>query len=174
MQQRLQQLQAYIPAAQRFAAHLLGCAAGAADVCQSSLEKALTTPHFPSDPAVLKSWFFQVVRHQCIDQLRRTPQLQLGDAEPTDDVDEACCANKSINPEQQLQQQQMAAVMQRALAQLPLAHAEVLWLREVHEFSYQQIATIITVEAGTVMSRIHRARLALRAQLLKLIALEDL
>ena len=174
VQQRLQQLQAYTPAAQRFATQLLGCAASAADVCQSSLEKALTTSHFPSDAAVLKSWFFQVVRHQCLDHLRRTAQAKFNDAEPTDLDGEAGYANQTIHPDQQLQQQQMAIVMRRALAQLPLAHAEILWLREVHEFSYQQIATIIAVEAGTVMSRIHRARLALRVQLLKIIALEDL
>jgi len=70
VQQRLQQLQVYTPAAQRFALHLLGCAASAADACQRSLEKALTTAHYPTDPVVLKSWFFQVVRHQCLDQIR--------------------------------------------------------------------------------------------------------
>lgn len=172
MQQRLQQLRQFTPAAQRFAAQLLGCAVSAADACQSSLERALTTAHYPTDPAAVKSWFFQVVRHQCLDQLRRNQRTPLASTEQISDADQQSpCA---FNPDHVLQQQQMAAVIQRAMTQLPLAHAEILWLREVQEFSYQQIAQIVGIEAGTVMSRIHRARLALRAQLVKMIALEDL
>jgi len=68
----------------------------------------------------------------------------------------------------------MATLMQLALQQLPRAQAEILWLREVNDFSYQQLADILAVEPGTVMSRIHRARLALRTQLAKIIALEEL
>ena len=173
MQQRLQQLQAYTSAAEHFAARLLGCPASAADVCQASLEKALTTAHYPSDPQVLKGWFFQVVRHQCLDQLRRRSHADLAELEVTSAAD-SLVSHSSLNPDQQLQRQQLANHMHRALNQLPLAHAEILWLREVHEFSYQQIAEIIGIEPGTVMSRIHRARLALRTQLLTNIALEDL
>lgn len=173
MQQRLQQLQRYTPAAQRFAAQLLGCQASAADTCQACLEKALTTAHYPTDPQALKAWYFQVVRHHCLDQLRRRSVDNWESIDGNQETDELT-SHTSSNPDQQLQRQQLAQYMQRALGQLPLAHAEILWLREVHEFSYQQIADIVGIEAGTVMSRIHRARLALRTQLLKFIALEDL
>lgn len=174
VQHRLQQLQPYASAAQQFATHLLGCSASAADACQSSLEKALTTSHYPTDPLVVKSWFFQVVRHQCLDQIRkRTPTETMPNDEQVNGID-CQLSSTSLSPDQLLQQQQMAAVMQLALQQLPRAQAEILWLREVNDFSYQQLADILAVESGTVMSRIHRARLALRTQLAKIIALEEL
>ncbi len=174
VQHRLQQLQPYATAAQQFATQILGCSASAADACQSSLEKALTTSHYPTDPIVLKSWFFQVVRHQCLDQLRRRSLVEMVPNDEQANGIDSQFSSANLSPDQLLQQQQMTALMQLALQQLPRTQAEILWLREVNDFSYQQLADILAVEPGTVMSRIHRARLALRSQLAKIIALEEL
>ena len=48
------------------------------------------------------------------------------------------------------------------VAQLPAEYREVLILREIEELSYKEIADVTGVPAGTVMSRLSRARLALR------------
>lgn len=50
-----------------------------------------------------------------------------------------------------------------AIAELPVAHREVLLLCDVEEMSYREIAEALTIPIGTVMSRISRARSALRA-----------
>jgi RNA polymerase sigma-70 factor (ECF subfamily) len=53
----------------------------------------------------------------------------------------------------------------RAIAELPLHHRETLLLCEVEEMSYQEIAETLSIPVGTVMSRLARARRALRDQL---------
>jgi RNA polymerase sigma-70 factor (ECF subfamily) len=53
-------------------------------------------------------------------------------------------------------------ILQGAMAELPVAYREVLLLCEVEEMSYQEIATALGIPVGTVMSRLLRARRALR------------
>ena len=55
--------------------------------------------------------------------------------------------------------------MQRALAEVPEVFRSALVLRDVEEFSYDEIAEILRVPVGTVMSRIHRGRASLRKAL---------
>lgn len=55
--------------------------------------------------------------------------------------------------------------MREALAELPLSRREILLLCEVEEMSHEEIVQTLGVPAGTVMSRLHRARKALRRQL---------
>jgi RNA polymerase sigma-70 factor (ECF subfamily) len=50
----------------------------------------------------------------------------------------------------------------RLMAALPLEHREVLILREIEELSYREIASVANLPIGTVMSRLARARLALK------------
>jgi len=53
-------------------------------------------------------------------------------------------------------------IVQRALDQLPVHHREILLLCEVEEMSYQEISSTLAIPVGTVMSRLSRARRALR------------
>jgi RNA polymerase sigma-70 factor (ECF subfamily) len=53
--------------------------------------------------------------------------------------------------------------VQQALEQLPVAYREVLLLCEIEEMSYQEISATLSIPMGTVMSRLSRARRALRA-----------
>jgi RNA polymerase sigma-70 factor (ECF subfamily) len=55
----------------------------------------------------------------------------------------------------------MDADLQAALESLPAAYREAVWLRDVEQFSYDEIAGIVGVPIGTVMSRISRGRRAL-------------
>ena len=55
--------------------------------------------------------------------------------------------------------------IQAALQQLPVAHREIILLCDVEEMSYREIADALTIPLGTVMSRLARARKAMRALL---------
>lgn len=54
-------------------------------------------------------------------------------------------------------------VVRQALRSLPSEQREIIVLRDVNDFSYADIAQILQLNSGTVMSRLHRARIALRA-----------
>ena len=69
------------------------------------------------------------------------------------------------NPEQLLLQKIETSRIDAAIERLPLVFREVLILREMDEMSYEQIARVVAVPVGTVMSRLARARALLRAAL---------
>jgi RNA polymerase sigma-70 factor (ECF subfamily) len=66
-------------------------------------------------------------------------------------------------PESILLQRSDWQLVQQALEQLPVAYREVLLLCEVEEMSYQEISATLAIPMGTVMSRLSRARQALRS-----------
>lgn len=75
--------------------------------------------------------------------------------------------NHNNCPLDKLQQQERAGQVRRALAQLSKEHRTVLVLREIEDCSYETIAEMLDVPVGTVRSRIHRARMQLREELIK-------
>ena len=76
--------------------------------------------------------------------------------------DEILLPANSTTPESVLIEQADRETVQHALADLPVPFREILLLCEVEEMSYQEIAETLTVPMGTVMSRLFRARRALR------------
>jgi RNA polymerase sigma-70 factor (ECF subfamily) len=73
--------------------------------------------------------------------------------------------DEALDPEEQLLQQHTVALVRAALEQLPLEFREVIVLREIEGLSYKEIAAVVHVPIGTVMSRLARARERLMAVL---------
>ena len=82
---------------------------------------------------------------------------------PLDEEDEAhTTAPGTSTPESLLLEQVNRELVQHALEELPVHFREILLLCEVEEMSYQEISEALAVPIGTVMSRLFRARKALR------------
>ena len=71
------------------------------------------------------------------------------------------------DPKRAAIQQDEKGTLDRLMLALPEAHREVLLLREIEEINYREIATVTNVPIGTVMSRLARARAALKARWLQ-------
>lgn len=153
--QRFEQLQQYVAGGLNLAEQLLGCAQQAADVVQEALTKALVTEHYPQQTLQVRAWFYQVIRNACLDQLRQRSKYV---------DDEAALEQQTWQDlgEQAVMVKQNRTAVHDALARLPLQQRDVVLLCDVHDLSYQEIATVIQCEVGTVMSRLHRARTRLR------------
>lgn len=108
-----------------------------------------------------RPWLMKIVRNVFYDSLRQSPAGQ-----PIDlDQDFAGAGGSFGNPEDTLIESTSAAVVRKALETLPTYCREVLVLRELEGMSYKEISSIIAVPAGTVMSRLSRARGRLRQAL---------
>jgi RNA polymerase sigma-70 factor, ECF subfamily len=64
----------------------------------------------------------------------------------------------ALDPEERLLQQHTVALVRAAIEQLPVEFREVIVLREIEGLSYKEIAAVVRVPIGTVMSRLARAR----------------
>lgn len=104
----------------------------------------------------LKGWLFAIMRNLWINQLRRgRPQLV--------DLEEA--ESYSVDPYRVLVQKIEREHVLAAIDRLHAHHREVVLLRDIEGFSYQQIAELLGCPIGTVMSRLGRAREQLRLML---------
>lgn len=107
----------------------------------------------------MNSWLFTILANCWRDYLRRQ--------KPTDDIDE-CVFTDDDTPELVQERQNITDIVQQAVATLPQGQRQVLSLIDLEGFSYAEVAEIVGVPAGTVMSRLNRARKALSEQLLEL------
>jgi RNA polymerase sigma-70 factor, ECF subfamily len=110
----------------------------------------------------LKSWMFAIMRNLRLNQLRHArvgPSFIEIDSEENGNgyKDEATQSPYEVYVSK-LERQEVRA----AIESLPLVYREVVLLRDIEGFSYQEIATILECPAGTVMSRLGRAREKLR------------
>jgi RNA polymerase sigma-70 factor (ECF subfamily) len=108
-----------------------------------------------------RAWFLRIVRNTCYGWRRRRCQP------PTDSFDEEqhSSARPQSNPETLLLQMDDATLMARALSSLPDHFHQLLVLRELEGLSYRELSDVIGIPMGTVMSRLSRAREALRGAL---------
>ncbi|HEX6201127.1 MAG TPA: sigma-70 family RNA polymerase sigma factor, partial [Thermoanaerobaculia bacterium] len=152
------------------ALQLLGNPDDALDVAQDSLLRLFDSfARFdPSRP--LRPWLARIVRNRARDLQRRhraRPTLSLdglldggfpeGRIEPR-----AGSRPPEAGPEERLARRQLQRRIWRALQELSPAHREILVLRDYQDLSYNEIAAVLEIPAGTVMSRLHAARRSLR------------
>ncbi|MGD8580920.1 MAG: sigma-70 family RNA polymerase sigma factor [Lysobacterales bacterium] len=140
--------------AHALAIQILGNADDAADAVHDAFERVLSRPGaYERRRGPLKPWFLRVVRNRCIDLLRQRRTNE----QPVDEL-----ASAGRTPEQETEQLQRDLSLQRSLAQLEPDHRQIVVLRDYLDLSYAEIADVLGIATGTVMSRLHRARLALK------------
>jgi RNA polymerase sigma-70 factor (ECF subfamily) len=116
----------------------------------------------------LKSWLFAIMRNIRLNQLRHEhsgPQFVEIDAE--EESRRQWLDHTSGDPFTALLQKIEREQVRAAIERLPVHYREVIVLRDLEGFSYQQIAGILQCPAGTVMSRLGRAREKLRTLLIQ-------
>ena len=153
----------------KLAMQLLQQPADAHDVLQEAAAIAVSHPGAPKARSdEFKPWFYRVVRNKAIDRLR---ELKRKNHEQL--AEDSVATHESRGPEAVLQQSQLQQQVQLALVELSLEQREIILLKDFHGFAYGDIAEILGIPKGTVMSRLHRARLALRDKLAPYMMRED-
>ena len=126
------------------------------DLVQNTLIKAASNWHTLRDPAKLDAWLFSILTNYWRMHLRSQRKFESLDDMPEDFlIDER-------TPELIHESHEIVDRVRFAVASLPILHREVVTLVDLEEFSYLEVARILDVPAGTVMSRLARGRAALR------------
>jgi RNA polymerase sigma-70 factor (ECF subfamily) len=136
----------------------------AQDLVQETYLKAFRASERFATGTNLKAWLFTILhntwRNTVRDRGRSLVDVNSEAVERAVDV-----AAGSESPEQALERQSLHPDLRDALDALPPAFREAVWLRDVEEFSYAEIAGMLGVPIGTVMSRISRGRRLLHDKL---------
>jgi RNA polymerase sigma-70 factor, ECF subfamily len=135
----------------------------AEDLVQETYLKALRSFASFQPGTNFREWIFQILRNTFLSsrtkfERRMTEALDSGEGKPELAVD-------TETPETILINRSDSQLLQRAIDDLPVHYRETLLLCEVEEMSYQEIAQILSIPIGTVMSRLARARKAVRESL---------
>lgn len=159
-------VRAHEPEARRVAAGILGDMDAAADAVQEAFIKAYRALDRFDPGRPFRPWFLQILRNQCRDALRkrdagfgRVP----GDADRAE-RDLARVAGDQ-DPERDRRRNEAREILWRGLGQISVEHREVLVLKEIDGMGYREIAETVGVAEGTVASRLHHARRALKRAL---------
>jgi RNA polymerase sigma factor (sigma-70 family) len=150
----------HMAAAYNLARWLTGSSDDASDVVQESYLRAIK--FFGSyRGGVARAWLLAIVRNTSLNwltQKRNQKTVPLPDADDEDDGAGHELVDDKADPEFDLIQKQAAATMDQLIEALPVKYREVVILREIEELSYREIAEVIGMPVGTVMSRLARAR----------------
>jgi RNA polymerase sigma-70 factor (ECF subfamily) len=145
------------------ARYLLRDGNDAEDAVQECYLRALR--HFDTyrGPA-MKPWLFAILRNVCRAEFGRRSGVVLTMNDETEEDEDAAplWQEAPVSPEAEVLRQWDAKTIRRLVAELPDPFREALVLREVNDLSYSEIADVVGVPVGTVMSRLARARSMLR------------
>jgi RNA polymerase sigma-70 factor (ECF subfamily) len=140
---------------------MLGDEDAAKDLCQESLLRAYTNLHRLREPSNFKAWLHTIALNLCRDRSRSKFTREVG----FDEVEIREPESAEHGPQEELERQDLADIIHRMLARLPLEQRNAILLREFEGFSSQEIATITGAPAATVRSRIFHGLKALRSML---------
>jgi RNA polymerase sigma-70 factor (ECF subfamily) len=137
--------------------------ADAEDLVQDTYLKAFRASGQFEPGTNLKAWLFTILhntaRNAARDRARDAVSVDSETVERAADQPAPSISQRNVEtPETLLMRDALAPDIQAAIDSLPYAFRQAVWLRDVEEFSYAEIADMLAVPVGTVMSRISRGR----------------
>jgi len=143
----------------RAALGLLGSHDDAMDLSQDAFARALNHAEKMDPDRPFYPWFYQILRRLCFNFLRdRANRKRILDEAGGWIADDPIVGSLREHPEDRLHREDARRIIVRAMTRLPESQREVLVLREFEGLKYAEIAVLLDIPAGTVMSRLYAAR----------------
>lgn len=156
-----------------FSMKVCGQREDAEDTMQEVLVKSV--PYLPKfeSPRALVVWLYKVAKNHCLMSRRRSKfapkqDLSLEELMPDRHDLERLSAGDAVNPEMFAIRSEEAGRLRKAIQKLPPQYRIVLVLRDMEGLTDDEVAEITGLRAGTVRVRLHRARLFVRKELMKM------
>jgi RNA polymerase sigma-70 factor (ECF subfamily) len=134
----------------------------AEDIVQEALLRAFRSFETFIAGRDARAWVLAIVRNCCRTWLKKSRVSEMSMALENDFP---AVVGTWSDPEMELVKNANSQMLRNVLEELPVEYREILILRELEEFSYKEIAQIVEIPLGTVMSRLSRARRELQARL---------
>lgn len=147
---------------------MLGNRHEAEDIAQEAFIRAYVNIHSFNLNKKFSSWIYRIATNLCIDRIRKKKPDYFLDAEVpgTEGLTMySQIASDSALPEDELESLELQETVQKEISKLPDKYRSVIVLKYIEELSLNEISEILDLPLGTVKTRIHRGREALRQQL---------
>ncbi|GGA78736.1 RNA polymerase sigma factor SigW [Ornithinibacillus halotolerans] len=147
---------------------MLGSTHEAEDIAQEAFIRAYVNIHSYDDRRKFSTWLYRIATNLTIDRLRkRKPDYYLdAEVKGTEGLDMySQLSSDDKLPEDELEGLELQNYIQKQISELPPKYRSIIMLRYLEEFSLQEISEILDIPIGTVKTRIHRGREALRKKL---------
>ncbi len=147
---------------------ILGNRHEAEDIAQEAFVRAYVNIHTFNVKLKFSTWLYRIATNLCIDRMRKKKPDYYLDAElsGTDGLNMyATVAAAAALPEEELESIELQDAIQKQIMKLPEKYRTVIVLKYIEELSLKEIGEIVNLPIGTIKTRIHRGREALRKQL---------
>jgi RNA polymerase sigma-70 factor, ECF subfamily len=147
---------------------MLGNRHEAEDIAQEAFIRAYVNIHTFNQKRKFSTWLYRIATNLCIDRIRKKKPDYYLDAEVTGTDGLTMYSQIAADgqlPEEEVEEMELQAEIQRQILKLPDKYRSVIVLKYIDELSLQEISEILDLPLGTVKTRIHRGREALRKQL---------
>lgn len=150
---------------------LLGNPEDAADACQESFQRAFAAIATLSGLDRFYPWLYRILRNCCLNMLsRRKTAMEYARNHSSEEAN----LNRFTDPAAILAEQEEQQAVWQTLNELEPDTREILCLKYIHGHRYEEIARLLQIPRGTVMSRLFQARKAFRKKYLKTARLNEL
>lgn len=157
-----------------FVYRFLGNMIEAEDIVQDTFLRVYKNKHYYKEVARFSTWIYTIAGNLAKTELRRRKRRKLFSInKETAAEKEFELPDPNLNPEQETDSALTEKLIQKAISNLPPKFRQVIILRDVQGFSYEEISSIVRVPLGTVKSRVNRARLRLQEDLRFLVDEKD-
>lgn len=147
---------------------MLGNAQEAEDLAQDVFVTVFRSIDSFRGDSQFSTWLYRIATNHAKNRILYLARRKSRQRQPLDEVDEAALGEpigggeRVSRPDRQAMGHELERLLQHAIAQLDEEHRTLIVLREIENLSYQEIGEITGLAAGTVKSRLHRARLQLK------------
>ncbi|MCJ8008743.1 RNA polymerase sigma factor SigW [Lederbergia wuyishanensis] len=147
---------------------MLGNRHEAEDIAQEAFVRAYVNIHSFNQSRKFSTWLYRIATNLCIDRIRKKKpdyflDAELAGTEGLTMYSQIAAEGKS--PDSEVETMELQEIVQREILRLPDKYRVVIVLRYIDDLSLNEISEVLEMPLGTVKTRIHRAREALRKQL---------
>ena len=148
---------------------IIGNADDVADVSQETFLKVYKSLSSFKGDSEFSTWLYRIAKNTALDHVRRRKQstVSIDSSGEEGEGMELPDNDMSSSPEKKVLDNEKKENLYKALLSISDEHREIIILRDLNGYSYEDIADKLEIEPGTVKSRLSRAREALRKKLLK-------
>ncbi len=138
----------------------------ASDMTQEVMIKLFRNINSFGGNSKFSTWVYRVATNTCLDELKKlrrhsaysiNSEINTGEGEFLYEVEDT-----SPTPDLEVERGELSDMVEKAITALNPEHRAIITLRDIQEFSYEEIANILNISEGTVKSRISRARMQLK------------